>query len=166
MKIWHTILSVVFLLTVSIISIGCNKNELYPASDVQITKVNPFSILPTSNDFDSIEDGVVTMKLINSIPCELVSYDLTYRTVLNDPIESLSISEIKTNLPLAEKDTEVELTIKPYTQQLLNLLKSTTSEISPVRATVLLHFRDVNKNDIHREASFLLYKYEDTSTSE
>lgn len=166
MKIWHTILSVVFLLTVSIISIGCNKNELYPASDVQITKVNPFSILPTSNDFDSIEDGVVTMKLINSIPCELVSYDLTYKTVLNEPLDNLSISQIRTNIPLAQKDSEEELTLKPYTQQLLNLLQSTSSNISPIRATVILHFRDVNKNDIYREASFLLYKYETTSTSE
>ena len=101
-----------------------------------------------------------------SVPCELVSYDLTYKTVLNEPLDNLSISQIRTNIPLAQKDSEEELTLKPYTQQLLNLLQSTSSNISPIRATVILHFRDVNKNDIYREASFLLYKYESTSTSE
>ena len=164
MKILYKIISIVFLLAFAVFSTGCNKNELYPASDIQITKVDPYNIIPTSNNFDSIDDGVITMKLLNSIPCDLISYDLSYRTVLNDPIESLSISQIRTNLPLAEKDTEVELTLKPYTQQLLNLLQSTSSEISPIRATVILHFRDVNKNDIYREASFLLYKYESTSS--
>ena len=166
MKNWQKILSIVFILILTVISNGCKKNEFYPASDIQITGVEPNSILPSSDDFSSISDGVITMKLLNSIPCELVSYDLSYKTILNEPIDSLTVQDITTNIPLAEKDAEVSVTLKPYTQQLLNLLKNSSSNISPVRATVTLHFKDVNKNETLREAYFLLYKFDNDSSSE
>ncbi|MBR4570014.1 MAG: hypothetical protein IKO19_05035 [Candidatus Riflebacteria bacterium] len=166
MKKIRRILFFAFLLLAAFINVGCDKNGFYPASDIQITKAEPFNILPSNADFDSIEDGVITAKLLNSIPCELVSYDLTYRTVLNEPIDSLTITDIPINIPFAEAGTETSITLKPYQKQVLDLFNNTTSNISPIRATVTLHFRDVNKNEVIRNASFLLYKYIDTSTSE
>ena len=166
MKNSKKILYFAFLLFVAFITTGCDKKEFYPASDIQIVKAEPFNILPTSSDFDSIEDGVVTAKLINSIPCELVSYDLSYRTVLNEPIESLTITDIPINIPFPEADTETDITLKPYQRQVLDLLNNTSSNISPIRATVTLHFRDVNKNEVIRNSSFLLYKYIETASSD
>ena len=166
MKKFRKIISLIFLTMLSILSIGCSKDTFYPASDIQITKTEPYNILPTSSDFSSIDDGVITIKLINSIPCELVSYDLSYKTALNEPIDTLSMSDIFVNLPFPEADTESDLTIKPYTQQVMKLFENTTSNISPIRALVTLHFKDVNKNEIKRTASFLLYKYEGSSSSE
>lgn len=166
MKKFRRILYFAFLLLAAFINVGCDKNGFYPASDIQIVKADPFNMLPSSADFDSIEDGVVTAKLLNSIPCELVSYDLSYRTVLNEPIDSLTITDIPINIPFAEAGTETDITLKPYQRQVLDLFNNTTSNISPIRATVTLHFRDVNKNEVIRNASFLLYKYVDTSTSE
>lgn len=166
MKNFKKLLYLAFLLITALINVGCDKNGFYPASDIQITKAEPFNILPTSNDFDSIENGVVTAKLINTIPCELVSYDLTYRTVLNEPIDSLTITDIPINLPFAESGTETDITLKPYQRHVLDLFNNTSSNISPIRATVTLHFKDVNKNEVIRNASFLLYKYVDTASSE
>ncbi len=166
MKKFKRILYFAFLLLVVFINTGCDKNGFYPASDIQIVKAEPFNILPTSSDFDSIEDGVVTAKLINTIPCELVSYDLTYRTVLNEPIDSLTITDIPINIPFAEADTETDITLKPYQKHVLDLLNNTSSNIAPIRATVTLHFKDVNKNEVIRNASFLLYKYVETASSD
>ena len=148
-----------------VINTGCNKNVFYPASDIQITKTDPFNILPSSSDFNSLPEGVISIKLINSIPCELVSYDLTYRTVLNEPLDGLTITEIPINIPFPEVDTETDVTLKPYTKQVLDLFTNTNSNISPIRAMVTLHFKDVNNNEIIRNASFLLYKYEQEAAS-
>lgn len=166
MKKFKRLIYFAFLLFAALISTGCNKNEFYPASDLQIVKAEPFNILPTSADFDSIEDGVITAKLLNTIPCELVSYDITYRTVLNEPIDSLTLTEIPINIPFTESGSEVEVTLKPYQRQLQDLFNNTSSNISPVRATVTLHFKDVNKNEVLRNASFLLYKYVATTSSD
>ena len=166
MKKIRRILFFAFLLLAAFINVGCDKNGFYPASDLQIVKAEPFNILPTSADFDSIEDGVITAKLLNTIPCELVSYDITYRTVLNEPIDSLTLTEIPINIPFTESGSEVEVTLKPYQRQLQDLFNNTSSNISPVRATVTLHFKDVNKNEVLRNASFLLYKYVETASSD
>ncbi len=165
MKNWQIIIPFLFLIIFILLNTGCKKNKLlYPASDIQITSTSPYSILPTSNSFSEIEDGVITIRLLNSIPCTLVSYDLTYETVLGEPIENLSITQIPVELPLSAEGSEESLTIKPYTQQLLNLFMNSSSSISPVRSTVVLHFKDVNENEIVRTASFLLYKYEASSS--
>ena len=166
MKKFRRIIYFAFLLLAAFINVGCDKNGFYPASDIQIVKAEPFNILPTSSDFDSIENGVVTAKLLNTIPCELVSYDLSYRTVLNEPIDSLTITDIPISIPFAESGAEIEITLKPYQRQILDLFNNTSSNISPVRATVTLHFKDVNKNEVIRNASFLLYKYVDIASSE
>lgn len=159
-------ISVIFLLIIAVNTVGCTRKELYQASDIQVTKVEPFNILPTDTDFSSIEDGVITLQLINNVPCELVSYDIHYKTVVNEPIDSLAITNVMINIPLSESGSEVTVTLKPYSQQLLNLFNNSISSISPVRAIVTLHFKDVNKNEITKEAGFLLYKFEGTSTSE
>ena len=164
MKNWQRIISVIFLSILALFNTGCKKNELYPASDIQITSTSPYSIIPTSDIFSEIEDGVINIKLLNSIPCMLVSYDLTYKTVIGEPIENLSISQIPIELPLTGEGYEVSVTIKPYTEQLLNLFMNSSSNISPVRSTVVLHFKDVNENEIVKTASFLLYKYEISSS--
>lgn len=166
MKKFSRIITFIFLYILSIFCIGCSKDAFYPASDIQITKTDPYNILPTSSEFSSIDDGVISIKLINSIPCELVSYDISYKTALNEPIDTLSMSDIFVNLPFPEANTETDITIKPYTQQVMKLFESTTSNISPIRALVTLHFKDVNENEIKRTASFLLYKYEESSSSE
>ena len=165
MKKIRKIIFCAFMLVFTIISVGCNKNEFYPASDLQITKAEPFNMIPSDSNFESIEDGVVSVKLINSIPCELVSYDLSYRTVLNEPLDSLTMTGIPINIPFPEADTETDVTLKPYQKQVLDLFNNTSSNISPIRATVTLHFRDVNKNEVIRSAYFLLYKYEAEETS-
>ncbi len=149
-----------------LINLGCDKKVFYPASDLQITKTEPFNIIPSSSDFSSIEDGVVSVKLLNAIPCELVSYDLTYRTILDEPLEGLTLTNIPINIPLESADTEISVTLKPYTKQVLDLFNNTNSNISPIRATVIMHFKDVNKNETIRTGSFLLYKYEESSSSE
>ena len=166
MKKIRKLIYLALLFMIVIINLGCNKDELYPASDLQITKTEPFNIVPSSSGFDSIEDGVITVKLLNSIPCELVSYDLSYRTVLNEPIESLTLSNIQMNMPFAEVNSETTITLKPYQKQILDLFNNTSSNISPIRATVTLHFKDVNKNEIIRNAYFLLYKYTGTDSSD
>ena len=166
MKKIKRLILLAFMLFIAILNLGCDKNGFYPASDLQITKAEPFNILPTSASFDSIDDGVVTVKLINTIPCELVSYDLTYRTVLNEPIDSLTLTDIPINIPFTESGTETDVTLKPYQRQVLDLFNNTTSNISPIRATVTLHFRDVNKNEVLRSAYFLLYKYVETTSSD
>ena len=166
MKRLEKTIFVLCLLVFTIYTTGCSKKDFYPASDIQITEVSPSNILPTSNDFSSIDDGVITMQLLNSIPCELVSYDISYRTVFNEPIDGIALNDLAANVPLAESGSSAELTLKPYSQQLLNLFETTSSNISPVKATVTLHFKDVNKNETTRTASFLLYKYTEESSTE
>ena len=164
MKIWQKIISFVFLFLFAVIITGCNKNEFYPASDLLVTNVDPYSILPTSNDFSSISDGVITVELLNAVPCNIVGYDISYKTSLKEPIDNLSVTNIPTNIPIREQGGTAELTIKPYSQQLLDLFQNTSSNISPVEATVTIHFKDINKNETLRTATFLLYKYEEASS--
>ena len=166
MKKIKKILYFAFLFMFVLINLGCDKKVFYPASDLQITKTEPFNIIPSSSDFSSIEDGVVSVKLLNAIPCELVSYDLTYRTILDEPLEGLTLTNIPINIPLESANTEISVTLKPYTKQVLDLFNNTNSNISPIRATVIMHFKDVNKNETIRTGSFLLYKYEESSSSE
>ena len=166
MKRLEKTIFVLCLLVFTIITTGCSKKDFYPTSDIQITEVSPSNILPTSNDFSSIEDGVITMQLLNSIPCELVRYDISYKTVFNEPIDGIALNDIQANVPLTESGSSAELTIKPYSQQLLNLFETTPSNISPVKATVTLYFKDVNKNETTRTASFLLYKYTESTSTE
>lgn len=166
MKIREKFIFVAFLFFVAFILNGCDKKILYPEADVRVTKVEPHNILPTSNDLSSVEDGVISLQIVNSIPCNLIRYDLIYRTVQGEPIDGIGISNININLPLSESGTDVELTLKPYTQQLFDLFTNSVSNISPVRCVALLYFKDSNNNEIIKEAGFLLHKYVETASSE
>ena len=164
MKNWGKFISVLCLLTFLAINLGCNRSELYPESDIRVTKVEPFNIIPSSSSFADVEDGIVTVQLLNTIPCNLVSYDLTFKSVQNDPIDNLAIYDVPINIPLTEAGSDVDITLKPYTKQLFDLYDTSVSSISPVRATVTMHFKDVNKNEIIKEAYFLLYRYTESSS--
>ena len=164
MKNWGKILSLFALLTFIVINMGCNRSEFYPESDIKVIKVEPFNIIPTSSSLAEVEDAVVTLQLLNTVPCNLLSYDLTFRTVQNDSIDNLNMYDVPISIPLTTAGEDVEVTLKPYTQQLFDLYDSSVSSISPVRATFKLYFKDVNKNEIIKEANFLLYKYEESSS--
>ncbi len=166
MKRLEKIISILCLLLIAVITTGCSNKDIYPASDIQITSVSPSSILPNTKDFSSIDEGTISMQLLNSIPCELVSYDISYKTALDEPITGISLNNIPVNIPLTGEGSTADLTLKPYSQQLINIFENTPSNISPVKATVSLHFKDVNKNETTRYAFFVLYKFTETASSE
>lgn len=155
----NRIVIIICSLVFSLLCTGCSKNTLYPEADVLVVSATPYNIIPTGVTLDSTEEGVITVRLLNEIQCNLVSYDINYKSCLGQDIESLALKDINIQIPIVEKGTDYEITIRPYTMQLMNLLNNTASEISPVQANVTLHFHDINGRDTTRTASFLLYKY-------
>lgn len=151
---------IIYLSVLALLCLGCSRNTFYPASDILVVSVDPASIIPTETTFDAISEGTINLKLLNKIPCSLISYDIAYKTYLGISMDNLSMSNIRTNIPLAAEGEEVRLTLRPYSIQLMELMQNTNSKISPVQATVTMHFKDINKNEITRNATFLLYKNE------
>lgn len=159
---------IVCLLIVSFFATGCSESALHPASDVVITSNSQFNIQPTGLGLSNLPSADIGMTLLNSIPCNLISYDAEYFTNLGQRIDSLNTYGIEIQARLYEPDTEVTTTIYPYPLQLENLMQTSTSDISPVRCNIILHFKDVNDNEFTEKASFLLFKYnsEETETND
>mgnify|MGYP003290234918 CR=1 FL=1 len=159
------IVTIVYLLAFVLLTIGCSKNSLYQKAEVQLTPDNP-NIIPSSTIVTDIAESVITATLITGVSCSVIGYDLTYQTILGDNIDSLNIYNIKTERSITASVSDNEVTpvdqtfpVRPYTEGVMNLLQSSTSAISPIRATVNVHFKDVNNNEFSEKVHFLCWKY-------
>ncbi len=161
----NRIVIIIYLLAFVLLTVGCSKSSLYPKAQIQLTADNP-NIIPTSNIVTDISESTITVTLITGVSCSVIGYDLTYKTLLGDDIDSLSVYNIKTELSLTAStsggdtsEVEESMIIRPYTQGVMDLLQNTTSAISPIRAKVTVHFHDVNDNYFSEEITFLCWKY-------
>lgn len=159
------IVTFVYLLAFVLLTIGCSKASLYPKAEVQLTPDNP-NIIPTSTIVNDITESVVTATLLTGVSCSIVGYDLTYQTVLGENIDSLNIYNIKTDRSITASVSDNEVSpvnqtfpVRPYTEGVMTLLQSSTSAISPIRATVTVYFKDVNNNEFSEKVHFLCWKY-------
>ena len=161
----NRIVIIIYLLAFVLLTVGCSKSSLYPKAQIQLTTDSP-NIIPTSNIVTDIGESTITVTLLTGVSCSVTGYDLTYKTLLGDDIDSLAIYNIKTELSIAASVSdgsasavEESMIIRPYTQGVMDLLQNTTSAISPIRAKVTVHFHDVNDNDFSEEITFLCWKY-------
>lgn len=168
MQIPKRLVLIVYLLAFVLLNIGCSKDFVYPQSDIQLVPSSA-DIIPSSRTVTDISESTINITLYNAVSCSVTGYDLAYETILGEPIESLAII----NIPIEKiingsrqsgTTTTDSMPVRPYTEGVMNLLESTTSSISPIRATVTVHFHDVNGNDFDKQVHFLCWKY--TSSSE
>ncbi len=154
----------IFAALVALFATGCIDKTVYPATELQVTSVEPYALIPTATDTASLPTTTITVKSQSKIPCSLKSISARYFTVHGEEIPLLAISrqEIQTSL-----DAEGEATIElgPYSSALLDLFELSASKISPVKAQITMHFLDINGNWVNLEAHCLLYKYDAAATT-
>lgn len=136
---------------------GCIEKTLKPEAILEIPSVSPYELVPTATDTASLPETTVTVNSINTIPCNLKSYSINYYTKFGEIIPSLAVPSTPIEYKLAAGGT-IDVTVKPYTRNLVELFELSSSDISPISARINLVFKDYNDNYISREASCLLHK--------
>ena len=141
------------------ISIGCAEKTFFPSTEIEITGVTPYELIPTATDSASLPTTAISIKSLSKIPCTLKSYSIEYTTRLGEPLAGASSGKIDIEVKV-EAEATVELTLRPYSKTIVNLFDTSFSDISPVKARMTLNFQDLNGNWVSTDANCLLYKLE------
>ncbi|MFZ2957872.1 MAG: hypothetical protein WA705_13375 [Candidatus Ozemobacteraceae bacterium] len=140
---------------------GCTESTIFPAVVQTVVSVSPYEITPTAMNASgtvTVSQLTIALKTETGVPSRIVSYSIAYATNLGQPISQLRVEETPYDLYLAPSvSTNIPVTV--YSQRVADLYAQSTSDISPIRATVILTVKDVNGNTVKREASCLLYKF-------
>jgi len=139
---------------------GCIQKTIYPAILLTVVSVTPFELRPTAPTGSAtitLPSVVVALRSDVQMPANLVAYSFAYETNLGSPLPQLAVGPIPIELSLTVGGT-TNITLNPYTQTVVDLFSNTTSEISPIKATILLDVKDVNENTVRKEAHCLLYR--------
>jgi hypothetical protein len=145
------------LLVAAFLSTGCIDKTFKPEVSLEIPSVIPYELYATATDTASLPTTTITVTSISPIPCNLKSYSISYFTKYGDSIPGLSVNSTPVELKLEGEGT-VDVTVKPYTSQVVDLFELSGSDISPVTAKINLVFKDYNDNMVSKEAHCLLYK--------
>lgn len=83
---------------------------------------------------------------------------------MGDEIPLLALNNQQLELKV---DAEATLVIpfSPYSSRLVDLFELSSSEISPVKARITMHFLDINGNWVNLDAHCMLYKYSSAATT-
>lgn len=169
------------LLCAAVLLNGCIDKTLYPSSELVVIAVEPYILTPASTDLTSLPSTSVTVNIANKVPCRLKSFSVQYFTPSGEPLPQLAINKqsqeriININQDnLSEVSEEADtsqlgqaaFTVYPYSVDLFNLFELSTSNISPVKARITLHFLDVNGNWIDLDAHCFLKKFEQSESTE
>lgn len=141
----------------SLFSGGCIEKTFKPEAILEVPSVSPYELAATATDTASLPTTSVTVNSINTIPCNLKSYSVTYFTKSGDPIPHLSVRSTPIELKLDAGGT-IAVTVKPYTAKVVELFELSSSDISPLTAKLSLLFKDYNDNLVSCEAHCLLYE--------
>ncbi len=153
---------IVFLALVfvaAIFSSGCIDKTFYPATEIEVVKIDPYGLIPTATDTASLPTTQISIRSLSKIPCTLKAASFAFFTSLGDEITYLRVSRQPMETKLDAEGT-LDLVMSPYSRALVDIFELSNSDISPVMAKITLHFNDINGNWVDREAHCLLYKYE------
>lgn len=143
---------------------GCIDKTFFPATELQVTSVEPYALIPTATDTASLPTTEINILSQSKIPCSLKSISATYFTALGEEIQLLAINNQQTELKI-DAEASVKILFSPYSSRLVELFELSASEISPVKVRITMNFLDINNNWVSTEAHCLLYKYVSTTTS-
>jgi hypothetical protein len=147
------------LLFAAILLNGCMDKTFFPAAELEVISVEPFASIPTSADVNSVPETQVTVRSLGKIPASLKKISLRYYTVFGDEISSIAVNDLPIEARIGAEE-ELTIDIRPYTVAVADIFELSSSQISPIKAKITLHFNDVNGNWVNREAHCLLYKFE------
>lgn len=158
--LWFSLASL-FLIT------GCIEKTVYPSVMMTVKSVTPNPITATvatdaSGSISLTADPLsVTLSVETGVPSRIVSYSILYETRIGEPLPELSVSDMPFDLYLppgttAPVETVVEVDV--YTVQAASLMLNSPSDIAPLRATVSFVIKDVNGNELVKEAHTQLSK--------
>lgn len=169
-----------FILLFSLASLflvtGCIQKTVYPEVMMTVKTVTPSSITAT---FTTDASGTITLspapdplsitfQVETVVPSRIVCYSIFYESRIGEALPELTILDMPYDLYLAPaSDGPVETTteIEVYSLQAATLLINTPSDIAPLRATVSFRIKDVNGNEIVREAHTQLSKPSSEATT-
>ena len=147
-----------FVVIAAFFSNGCIDKTIYPSTELQVTKVLPYALIPTATDTASLPTTVVSVRSQSKIPCTLKSMSARFYTAQGEEIPLLSVSNQEAEIIL-DAEGQVDITVRPYSSVLVDLFELSASQISPVKAQITLHFYDINGNWVNVDAHCLLYKF-------
>lgn len=153
----------IYLAFAAFFSTGCIDKTFKPATELEISAVDPYSLIPTATDTASLPSVSITVKSVSKIPCSMTGFTITYFTNLGEEIHSLAAIGIPIELKI-DAEAEATVVIRPYTKALVDLYELSSSQISPVLAKITMNFKDINGNLLNREANCLLYEYDPPKT--
>lgn len=154
----------VLLFVAAIFSNGCIDKTFYPATELEVTKVEPYALIPTATDTASLPTTQITVNSLSKIPCTLKAASCAFFSSLGDEITFLRITRQPMETKL-DAEGSLDITMNIYPKALVDIFELSNSDISPVKAKITLHFNDINGNWVDREAHCLLYKYEVKSSA-
>ncbi len=151
----------IFLFFSLFFTVGCIQKTVFPAVLLTVTTVTPFTSEPTkpanASDPITMADIAVSVKADTQVPARLLSYSVDYATRLGDAIPGISVPETPYDLLLTPGGiTTINFSV--YTGKVLNLFFNTSSDISPILATINFSIKDVNGNTVKMQAHCLLKK--------
>ncbi|MBF0408502.1 MAG: hypothetical protein HQM10_14215 [Candidatus Riflebacteria bacterium] len=133
---------------------GCQQKTFFPAAIITVTTVEPYELVIVANTTASTTLGLpdlsVTLKSETAVPSNLTAFSVTYYTLQGDVVPELRIEETPMSTFLAGNTTLV-LKMSPYTSRVYNFLSTTNAVISPLKALIMLTFKDVNGNTVQKE---------------
>ncbi len=150
-----------FCLPAIVLLNGCIDKTIRPEAAIEISTVTPYELTTTATDTASLPTTAITVNSINTVPCNLKSYSVTYFSRFGEIIPSLSIPSTPIDLKLAAAGT-IDVTVRPYTSRVVDMFELSNSDISPIQAKINLVFEDYNSNIINKEAHCLIYKPNNT----
>lgn len=158
--LWFSLASL-FLIT------GCIEKTVYPAVMMTMTNVtpNPITATVTTDASGTLSLTTtplsVTFQVETGVPSRITGYSIFYESRIGEPIPELTVQDMPYDLylpPGTDGPVETTTTIDVYTLQAARLLTTTSSDIAPLRATVSFRIRDVNGNEVVKEAHTQLSK--------
>lgn len=158
--LWFSLASL-FLIT------GCIEKTVYPSVLITMTNVTPNPVTATvttdaSGSISLTADPLsVTFSVETGVPSRIVSYSVLYETRIGEPLPELSVLDMPFDLylpPGGETPVETTAAVEVYTVQAAVLMRNSPSDIAPLRATVSFVIKDVNGNDLVKEAHTQLSK--------
>jgi len=157
---WFSLASL-FLIT------GCIEKTVYPAVLITMTSVTPNPITATvttdaSGSISLTADPLsVRFSVETGVPSRIISYSVLYETRIGEPLPELSVLDMPFDLylpPGGETPVETTAAVEVYTVQAASLMLNSPSDIAPLRATVSFVIKDVNGNELVKEAHTQLSK--------
>ncbi len=150
----------IFIFSSLFFTVGCIQKTVFPAILLTVTGVTPYEVkptLPVGSAAVTLQSVAVAIRADTQVPANLKGYSVTYQTKLGDAIPQVSVPFTPLELLLTLGGT-TNITLNPYTQDVVTIFNNTNSQISPILATIHLDVKDVNGNTVTVVAHCLLHK--------